>query len=193
MKAEEAGKGLGSASLGALAGATEEATTRFLLRLDPSLKEREIMPLNAVPAALAVRFALHIVDRCAKCRQILHRVHCERGCCLRRYWADAARGSCLRREGTLWLRRRLDSDRGFRYKGSDECPLVARLHLDVFGDLYGLILSQALQRSHTVVALVINQRGCVLLETDFLEFEKDGAFRRHCAGHLLKFGAKPGS
>ena len=109
MEAEEAGKGMGSASLGALAGVATVATTRFLLRLDPSLKEREILPLNAVPAALAVLFALHIVDRCAKCRQILHRVHCERGC--ERF------GSCLRREGTLWLRRRLDSDRGFRYKG----------------------------------------------------------------------------
>ena len=165
---------MGSASLGALAGVATVATTRFLLRLDPSLKEREILPLNAVPAALAVLFALHIVDRCAKCRQILHRVHCERGCCLRRYWADAARGSCLRREGTLWLRRRLDSDRGFHYKGSDECPLVARLHLHVVGDLFGLVLGQALQRSQIVVAVVINQRGCVLLETDLLEFERDG-------------------
>ena len=43
---------MGSASLGALAGAATEATTRFLLRLDPSLKEREIMPLKA--AALGV-------------------------------------------------------------------------------------------------------------------------------------------
>ena len=166
MEAEEAGRGLGSASLGALAGVATVATTRFLLRLDPSLKEREILPLNAVPAALAVLFALHIVDRCAKCRQILHRVHCERGC--ERF------GSCLRREGTLWLRRRLDSDRGFRYKGSEECPLVARLHLHVVGDLFGLVLGQALQRSQIVVAVVINQRGCVLLETDLLEFERDG-------------------
>ena len=119
------------------------------------------MPLNAVPAALAVLFALHIVDRCAKCRQILHRFHRERF----RSW---------RRVGTLWLRHRLDSDRGFRYKGSEECPLVARLHLHVVGDLFGLVLGQALQRSQIVVAVVINQRGCVLLETDLLEFERDG-------------------
>ena len=72
------------------------------------------------------------------------------------------------------MRRRLDSDRGFRYKGSDECPLVARLHLHVVGDLFGLVLGQALQRTQIVVAFVINQRGCVLLETDLLEFERDG-------------------
>merc|ERR1719327_1234211 len=69
-------------------------------------------------------------------------------------------------------------------KGTNERPLVARLHLDFIGERSGLLASHVLKRGHRGVAL-FSQRVCILRETELLEFDRDGVLCRGVRLRLL--------